>query len=247
MCEGKGQELATARTLLGKLPGMAGAVVTFDALHATADTFNRVVEGLDADFLVCVKDNASGLRRSIEDEFKGRRREIVAAETLDHGHGRVESRKIEALPIDPGLTGWPHTHCACRVTRDTKLVRGGMVVGERGETVHYVGSMNPAAHGPGRLLSLARGHWGVENSIHHRKDRSQDEDRNRAALGKGKAGGCLALLRTLVASVFRCCGESMRVAQRKLASSARLKLSMLFSPSCGEWLAAYAPFKLKQA
>ena len=166
---------------------------------------------MDADFLVCVKDNASEPRRAIEDEFKGRRREIVAAETLDHGHGRVESRKIEVLPIDPGLTGWPHTHCACRVTRDTKLVRG------------------------------------VENSIHHRKDRSLDEGRNRAALGKGKARECLALLRTLVASVFRSCGESMRVAQRKLASSARLKLSMLFSPSCGEWLAAHAPFKLRRA
>jgi len=97
------------------------------------------------------------------------------------------------------------------------------------------------------LLSLTRGHWGVENSIHHRKDRSQDEARNRAALGEGKSGECLALPRTLVASVFRSCGEPTRVAQRKLASSASLKLSMLFSPSCGEWLAAYAPFKLKRA
>jgi predicted transposase YbfD/YdcC len=226
---------------------MAGAVVTFDALHANADTFSRVVEDLDADFLVCVKDNASGLRRTIEDELKGRRREAAAAETLDHGHGRVESRKIEVLPIDPGLTGWPHTHCACRVTRDTKLVRGGMVVGERGETVHYVGSMNPSTRGPEGLLALTRGHWGVENSIHHRKDRSMDEDRNRAGLGKGKSGECLALLRTLVASVFRKCGETMRVAQRRLSSSARLKLSMLFSSSCDEWLAAYAPFKLKRA
>jgi len=51
---------------------VAGTVVTFDALRATADTFSRVVEELDADFLVCVKDNASGLRRGIEDEFKGR-------------------------------------------------------------------------------------------------------------------------------------------------------------------------------
>jgi len=49
------------------------------------------------------------------------------------------------------------------------------------------------------------------------------EGRNRAVLTK--AGDAWPLWRTFVALLFRKCGEAMRAAQRKLSSSAKLKLS----------------------
>ena len=39
-------------------------------------------------------------------------------------------------------------------------------------------SLPPERCGPGEPLVLFRNHWGVENSLHHVKDRSWDEDRH---------------------------------------------------------------------
>ena len=39
-------------------------------------------------------------------------------------------------------------------------------------------SLPPERCGPNELLSLFRAHWGVENSLHHVRDRSWDEDRH---------------------------------------------------------------------
>lgn len=45
--------------------------------------------------------------------------------------------------------------------------------------VHYYATSLPAHQaGPERLRDLARGHWGIENRLHHVKDRTWLEDRH---------------------------------------------------------------------
>ena len=46
------------------------------------------------------------------------------------------------------------------------------------EPWYLLTSLTPERCGPGELLVLFRNHWGVENSLHHVKDRSWDEDRH---------------------------------------------------------------------
>ena len=46
------------------------------------------------------------------------------------------------------------------------------------ESCYLLTSLPPERCGPGELLSLFRSHWSVENSLHHVKDRSWDEDRH---------------------------------------------------------------------
>jgi hypothetical protein len=45
------------------------------------------------------------------------------------------------------------------------------------ETRYFATSLSADEVSPGRLLRLARGHWGVENGLHFIKDRWWDEDR----------------------------------------------------------------------
>ena len=56
-------------------------------------------------------------------------------------------------------------------------LRRGQVVKHTEETVYGVSSFWPDEADEYRLLALARDHWQIENGQHHRRDRTQDEDR----------------------------------------------------------------------
>lgn len=58
---------------------------------------------------------------------------------------------------------------------DSEARVGGCVV--RRETRYFVTSLSPEEVAPERLTRLVRSHWGVENGLHHIKDRWWDEDR----------------------------------------------------------------------
>ena len=49
---------------------------------------------------------------------------------------------------------------------------------EETETRYFGSSADPVDLGPVLLLALIRGHWGVENGLHHIKDRWWDVDRH---------------------------------------------------------------------
>jgi len=50
--------------------------------------------------------------------------------------------------------------------------------GSSQETHFFVTSLDPSTVSPEKLLSLIRGHWQIENSLHFVKDRWWDEDRH---------------------------------------------------------------------
>jgi len=63
------------------------------------------------------------------------------------------------------------------------------------------------------VLKLVRGHWGIENRLHHRKDRSMDEDRCRSSAAK--TGRVMCCLRSIAALVLGRANESLSVVQRR--------------------------------
>jgi len=122
------------------MPELPDCVLTFDALHAVKETIEAAVVGKRADVLICVKDNASNLRGRVQKHLNRRRKTLRRAQTLDHAHGRIEKRSVEMAPICPAKTGWPHTHMACRVTRERHVIRRGATVGTSRQQVVYIGS-----------------------------------------------------------------------------------------------------------
>ena len=226
------------------MPEMSDCVLTFDALHAVGGTFESVIDR-GADFLVCVKNNASSLRKTLVKHLDRRQKTVLRAETFDCLHGRQEKRSLEMAPLLPGQTGWPHTHVACRVTRRRRQIRRGEVVGESELRIIYVGSFAADKYSADTVLKMIRGHWGIENGLHHRKDRSMDEDRCRSAAKK--TGRVMCCLRSIAALVFGRTRESLRVVQRRLSSKTHLLISLFSCRSLDDWERKIKPYKLKSA
>jgi predicted transposase YbfD/YdcC len=223
----------------GPLPG---CVVTLDALHAVRKTFELTVVGSQADFLVCVKGNAEDLRRKVEQILRRKANDIQRARTVDKDHGRIESRDLEMVSTTPVETGWPHTHVVCRVTRQREIRRRGQTVGSSCEQVYYVGSFALATYTPEQVLALSRGHWSIENGLHHRKDRSLDEDRNRAS-GRG-SGRLMCCLRSFTALLLGRARESLSVVQRRLSGKLHLLLGLFSCHSVQQWERRYKPYRV---
>jgi hypothetical protein len=64
-----------------------------------------------------------------------------------------------------------------RLHRHTQHLRQGKVWKDTDDTVFAVTTFSAQERGPALLLQLARDHWSIENGQHHRRDRTQDEDR----------------------------------------------------------------------
>jgi predicted transposase YbfD/YdcC len=64
-----------------------------------------------------------------------------------------------------------------RVQRIVDTVRKGKVINHTADVVYFVTSFLPEEASPEDLLALIRDHWSIENGQHHRRDRTQDEDR----------------------------------------------------------------------
>ena len=227
--------------MIDRFPELFGCVLTFDALHAVKETFEKVVADKRADFLVCVKGNAPDLRRRLEQVFRRRPDRVRCARTIEKGHGRIETRGIEMAPTSPVEPGWPHTHVVCRVTRDRETVRRGETVRHSHVQVYFVGSFPETSRTPEQALELIRGHWTIENCLHHRKDRSMDEDRNRA--GACRSGRVMSCMRSFAALVLGRSRESASEVQRRFSTKIHLVLGLFSCRSPAEWEQSYRPYK----
>lgn len=125
-------------------------------------------------------------------------------------HGRYELRILWAL-ADPTLnqyagsagtvgTAWPHLQQVCRIERHRTLRQQGTWKTEV-EVSYAITSLPPERAQAPRLLHMQRGHWGIENKIHHTRDVTFDEDR--CQVRSGAAPQVLAATRNLVMTLLR--------------------------------------------
>ncbi len=96
---------------------------------------------------------------------------------------------------------WPHLQQVCRLERQ-RDVKGKKQV----EVSYAITSLPATAAGARRLLTISRGHWGIENRLHWVRDVTFDEDRSQVRTGA--APQVLAALRNLVISLVRRAGHS---------------------------------------
>jgi predicted transposase YbfD/YdcC len=105
---------------------------------------------------------------------------------------------------------WPGATQVVRIER-TREIKGKATT----EIAYYVTSLSPVEADAGRLLDLARAHWGIENKLHWRRDVSMNEDRCRVRAGARS----LAALRNLVLAMLRSTGISLPAAREAYAAN----------------------------
>jgi predicted transposase YbfD/YdcC len=188
--DGAPGEVPAVRPLLADLD-LAGVVVTADALHTHAAAAAFLVTEKHAHYLLTVKANQPTLLdRCASLPWHD---VPVLDRTHDRAHGRVELRTLKAVTVN--RFGFPHAAQVLQVTRKTRDQHGNP---RRWRTVvvYAVTSLTFAQASPARLADLVRGHWAIENGLHHVRDTTFAEDASQVRTGTGPQ--VMACLRNLV-------------------------------------------------
>lgn len=199
-CEEKSNEITAIEALLPNL-ALSGCIVTIDAMGCQTAIAAQVVER-QGDYLLNVKDNQPKLAEAIEEYFRIGEQHAWAnlkpshCETLDKGHGRVETRRCVALEVPdylPEITRWPGIRSIARI----EAIREAH--GKKSTEIRYlIGSTAPDARA---ILNATRLHWGIENGLHRCLDVAFREDASAVHLRQAAAN--LGVVRKLALNLFR--------------------------------------------
>src|SRR5579863_9314003 len=128
---------------------LAGAVVTFDALHTVRANLDWLVTGKNAQYIAVVKRNQPLLHAQVSALPWAQ----VPADstTREKGHGRAETRTLKAAHVS-GLD-FPHARQAIKITRWRQNTATGRA---SRQTVYAVTSLTSAHATAGDLARLAR-------------------------------------------------------------------------------------------
>jgi predicted transposase YbfD/YdcC len=205
-----GDEVAAFTTALSCLPDLGGCLITADALHCQRG-HAEFLTTRGGHYLFTVKANQptvrTALRRLPWATAPGARRR-------GRGHGRAESRSIKVIDLDG--TGLPLLFPAAR--RGIKVVRRRSTTDGRRSTeiVYALTSLDHRAADPRLLAAWLRGHWGIENRVHHVRDVTQREDASRIRIGNGPQ--VMAALRNTATNIARLTGPANIAAAQRAAA-----------------------------
>lgn len=199
-CDEKSNEITAIEALLPNLK-LAGCIVTIDAMGCQTEIAAQILER-QGDYLLNVKDNQPKLAEAIVEyismgeDHAWKNLTPSWFETLDKGHGRIETRRCVALSVPdyiPEIQRWPGIQSIARI----EAVRESH--GQATTQVRYlIGSMTPDAR---MMLQATRFHWGVENGLHRCLDVAFREDAS--AIHLRQAAANLGILRKLAINIFR--------------------------------------------
>jgi hypothetical protein len=139
------------------------------------------------------------------------------------GHGRLEVRTLRTTTVLTKQQDWAGLKQGFELTRE-RTVKGEKTV----EVVYGITSLGPDRADAARLLELTRGHWGIENGSHYRRDVTLGEDQSR--IRKGSAPQVMAGLRSAVIHIAQEVGGSLATAVRTCNNCFSQALSLLGLP-----------------
>lgn len=177
-----------------------GRIFTLDAMHTQTELCAKV-DRLGGWYVLLAKDNQPTLATDLVDFFDSPPFDwrCKQAETWDKGHGRLEHRHIICSPDlnDWFASRWTGIAQVFRLHRTTTLLKTAEV---RHQTVYGISNLSLSQAPAERMLLLSRGHWGIENRLHWRRDVSFGEDRCQTRTGR--APGILACLNSAILSLL---------------------------------------------
>lgn len=208
----KSNEITAIPELL-KWLDVRGAIVTIDAMgcqKAIAET----ITDKGGNYLLALKGNQSGLYEDVRLHFEqptpASLARISHAESLDKGHGRIETRRCRmSTDIDWLRRRHPEwKKLNSIVAIDSERRTGDITVRE--SRYFISSSLTQAA----QMLTAVRLHWGIENQLHWVLDMSFGEDQSR--IRKDNAPSNIGIIRHAALNMIR-------QAQQKRVSIKRMR------------------------
>jgi predicted transposase YbfD/YdcC len=164
----KTNEITAIPDLLDQLAAtgqLEGALVTIDAMGTQVDIADAILAH-KADYLLPLKGNQPTLEADVVDYFRtAPNAELVVKETVEKGHGRIETRIFTASSVVdwissarsyPGKPRFNGIKTILKVVNRTEYADRCTF-----DTRHYISSVPLDIE---RLAEASRGHWGVENA-----------------------------------------------------------------------------------
>jgi len=195
--DGKSNEITAIPQLLEVLD-ITGATVTLDAMGCQVKVVDKIV-ACGADYVIGLKGNQSRLNDDVRVMFEEKPATMTFAvsETIDKGHGRIETRKCTVTEDIAWLKArhpqWRELRSVIEV-EGTRDIKGRISVEKR----YYISSL--AAH-PETALNAVRQHWGIENKVHWVLDVCFGDDQSR--IRKGNAPTNIAMIKKTVLNLLR--------------------------------------------
>ena len=139
--------------------------------------------------------------------------DLKRAETLDKGHGRIETRRIAVRTKLPTRLDekWPGLTAIIRIERIREL----KTCCTR-EVIYAITSVPLDQLAPAALLKISRDHWQIENCLFHVRDVTFKEDASRVRTGE--APKVMAELRNATLTLIRQSGAKPRPAREAYAA-----------------------------
>jgi predicted transposase YbfD/YdcC len=165
--DSKSNEIPAFAPLLDNID-LTDTVITADALH-TQHAHTTYLHERGAHYLAVVKRNHPGLHERL--------RHLPWRDIrLDHiertrAHHRDEIRRLKTAAF--GHLDHPHARQALQVVRWRRDLGTGKLTIER---IYLVTSLPPGTATGSELAAWIRGHWLIENQLHHVRDRTFHED-----------------------------------------------------------------------
>jgi predicted transposase YbfD/YdcC len=175
---------------------LAGAVVTFDALHTVRANLSWLAGEKKAHYIAVVKQNQPLLHARIK--ALPWRQVPAGSVTRDTGHGRIETRTVKAVHVS--RLDFPGARQAIKITRWRKDTATGKTTRE---TVYAITSLTSAEASAQDLARLIREHWSIE-AHHHVRDVTFREDTATSRTGNGPAN--LATIRAAITATIKDAG-----------------------------------------
>ena len=171
----KSNEITAIPQLLKALE-IEACIVTIDAMGCQRAIAQQIVER-GADYVLALKGNQSRLFEVVQQIFAQSQKTQFAGiepdyqQTIDIGHGRVETRRCWTMrPVE----GWVEAEQWVKLTRIAMVEAERRINGKVSlETRYYISSLESHA---GHLNEAVRTHWGIENSLHWVLDVAFQED-----------------------------------------------------------------------
>jgi predicted transposase YbfD/YdcC len=175
---------------------LAGAVVTFDALHTVRANLDWLASQKKAHYIAIVKQNQPLLHAQVKALPW---RQVPAGSTArETGHGRTETRTLKAAHVS--RLDFPCARQAIKIARWRKDTGTGKA---SRETVYAVTSLTSAHATAQDLARLVREHWSIE-AHHHVRDVTFREDSAASRTGSGPAN--LATIRAAIIAAIKDAG-----------------------------------------
>jgi len=198
----KSNEITAIPELLNLLD-IENCIITLDAMGCQQDIAKQIIHS-NADYILSLKGNHSGMQAELEAWWHKRIREGVSDdswqshEEVDTGHGRIETRRCEQLVIETGWLKknyrWSGLKTVIKITSKIEEKHSGK---KTEETRWYISSLPLDAV---QALTAVRSHWEVE-SMHWTLDMTFREDESRIRKGSGPM--IFNLLRKVAMNLYR--------------------------------------------